>query len=275
MDDATGAALINATSQAINTAGNMLVSGELNRRGEKFNREVMEKQRKWSLEDWHMQNAYNDPAAQMQRLKNAGLNPHLVYGNGTSTQAESVRATPNQSAPSYAKPQFSLDMINPVMAALGVQQAQANISRTNAETDAIKSRTAGTEFQNNLNNAIGIDRMQRNYDIATDRLELNYQRESADFDAWEAASFAGKPTDDKNSPLARAYRAGFDLAAQNLINARELGDLRRAESVIKGYQSDLVKQGIDPNTPWYAKMVGALLMKAFNVKSLSSLTNGF
>lgn len=31
---------------------------------------------------WNMQNAYNTPTAQMERLKEAGLNPNLVYGNG-------------------------------------------------------------------------------------------------------------------------------------------------------------------------------------------------
>ena len=53
-------------------------------------------QRNWAKDDakmaferditgWMMNNAYNDPAAQMQRLKAAGLNPNLVYGNGSVT----------------------------------------------------------------------------------------------------------------------------------------------------------------------------------------------
>ena len=33
-------------------------------------------------EFWNMQNAYNTPKAQMQRLKDAGLNPALMYGQG-------------------------------------------------------------------------------------------------------------------------------------------------------------------------------------------------
>ena len=50
--------------------------------------------RKHALEDWDRQNAYNHPAQQMQRLKEAGLNPNLVYGNGATTLAAPVR--PNQ-----------------------------------------------------------------------------------------------------------------------------------------------------------------------------------
>lgn len=35
-----------------------------------------------NLEMWHTQNQYNSPAAQMERLNAAGLNPNLVYGKG-------------------------------------------------------------------------------------------------------------------------------------------------------------------------------------------------
>lgn len=38
-----------------------------------------------NLQMWNLQNAYNDPSAQMQRLANAGLNPNLVYGGGNVT----------------------------------------------------------------------------------------------------------------------------------------------------------------------------------------------
>lgn len=34
---------------------------------------------------WHLQNAYNTPEMQMQRLKEAGLNPNLIYGSGQAS----------------------------------------------------------------------------------------------------------------------------------------------------------------------------------------------
>jgi len=42
-----------------------------------------------SLEQWSMQNAYNTPEAQMARYRNAGLNEHLIYGQGNSGNAGS------------------------------------------------------------------------------------------------------------------------------------------------------------------------------------------
>lgn len=35
-----------------------------------------------NLEMWNLNNAYNSPEAQMERLRKAGLNPNMVYGSG-------------------------------------------------------------------------------------------------------------------------------------------------------------------------------------------------
>lgn len=62
-------------------------------------------QRKDALADWDKQNAYNSPAQQMERLRQAGLNPNLVYGKGADNVSGSIRSSnmevPHQQA--YAK----------------------------------------------------------------------------------------------------------------------------------------------------------------------------
>lgn len=42
-----------------------------------------------SVQSWNEQNLYNSPQAQMQRFQEAGLNPHLIYGQGSSGLASS------------------------------------------------------------------------------------------------------------------------------------------------------------------------------------------
>lgn len=39
------------------------------------------------MEMWNAQNMYNSPTAQMARYKDAGLNPHLIYGQGSPGNA--------------------------------------------------------------------------------------------------------------------------------------------------------------------------------------------
>lgn len=63
-------------SSAIQGAGSILSMPLQNY----FNRQAYEREKKDSIAFWNMQNQYNSPAAQMDRFKTAGLNPHLIYG---------------------------------------------------------------------------------------------------------------------------------------------------------------------------------------------------
>lgn len=68
---------------------NMLSTAVNNRKMRKWNEKMYGIQRQDALADWNMQNVYNSPEQQMQRLKAAGLNPNLIYGNGTEASGSS------------------------------------------------------------------------------------------------------------------------------------------------------------------------------------------
>lgn len=74
-------AAIAAGAALVGTAGSAVASGKLNR-----------KTRKWNEKMWDRQNEYNLPSAQMQRFKDAGLNPNLIYGQGTAGNAEKAQS---------------------------------------------------------------------------------------------------------------------------------------------------------------------------------------
>lgn len=57
----------------------------MNERNNRYNREQNEQAYQQNLQMWHLQNAYNLPANQISRLKQAGLNPNLIYGNPDNT----------------------------------------------------------------------------------------------------------------------------------------------------------------------------------------------
>lgn len=85
-----GAAAISAGGGLINT----FAQGAQNRKQRKWNEKMYDKQRADALSDWAMQNEYNSPRMQMQRLQEANLNPHLIYGGGSGvTEAGTVRTT--------------------------------------------------------------------------------------------------------------------------------------------------------------------------------------
>jgi len=84
---------IAAGADILSTGINAILTSEQNRKNRKFAEQQAQQQRAWALEDYHMQNKYNSPAEQMERLKAAGLNPNLVYGNGATATGGNVRST--------------------------------------------------------------------------------------------------------------------------------------------------------------------------------------
>lgn len=82
---------------------------------------------KYNVRFWNMQNEYNSPTSQMARLREAGLNPNLIYGqsvSGATGLAEKI-------APSKAEP---YDIANPLQ---NITQF-ADIKKSQAQTDNLK-----------------------------------------------------------------------------------------------------------------------------------------
>lgn len=63
---------------------------------QKYNKQLADIQNQYNIDMWNRQNEYNSPQAQMQRFSEAGLNPNLIYGQGTNGNSTSA---PVQVAP--------------------------------------------------------------------------------------------------------------------------------------------------------------------------------
>lgn len=75
-------------------AGSGLINGLFGWIGQKKQRNheqnMFNQQVQTNRDNWNLENQYNLPANQIQRLKDAGLNPNLAYGNYSSQQAGSI-----------------------------------------------------------------------------------------------------------------------------------------------------------------------------------------
>lgn len=99
----------------------------------KANKELAEYQYQKDLEMWNRSNEYNTPAAQMQRYKDAGLNPNLMYGQGNSGNVST--AMPKYQAPSmdnHVNAKF--DMLPALSLYQDVQVKKAQIDNLKAQT---------------------------------------------------------------------------------------------------------------------------------------------
>lgn len=87
--------------------------------------------------------AYNTPAAQMQRYKDAGLNPNLIYGQGTPGNQSAPLSSPSLDTPDYQSVAKDLvdQTLRGALQATQVQAINAQTEKTVADT-ALKSMQA-------------------------------------------------------------------------------------------------------------------------------------
>ena len=103
-----GQTAANVASQSATNKTNMHIAQDtnkmnylINEQNNQANRQLAEYEWSKNLEMWNLQNQYNTPSAQMQRLKDAGINPNLALGSvssGTAATLPKYQAAQMQSA---------------------------------------------------------------------------------------------------------------------------------------------------------------------------------
>ena len=195
----------------------------------------------WNL--WWAQNTYNHPVAQMQRFQQAGLNPNLIYGKGSSGMAGAP--TPKQAA----KVKFDNPLQN-ITAFQDVRLRAAQSDNLRVQNDVlaqeavlkslqsseVAARTARTKFDLGL----AKDLRQNSVDAAVQNLRLLEQntigRELEN-------TFKDKAMADMvKEVFYRVQNAKLTLTGKNLEN-----ELKREEL-------ELAKLGIYRNDPWWSRI---------------------
>lgn len=98
-----------------------------------------------SLSDFDRANQYNSPVETMKRLKQAGLNPHLVYGNGAVTTAAPIKSSDIRAAEmrswNPAVPKIENTPGNLVSGFLDteIKEAQLDLIRKNTEVAGMEA----------------------------------------------------------------------------------------------------------------------------------------
>lgn len=96
--------IISGGAQAAGGIFGAISNSVQNRKSRTFAKGMYEKQKADNIEFWKLQNSYNDPSQQMARLKAAGLNPALVYGQNAGGASGAAGAV---NAPKVVDPQFN------------------------------------------------------------------------------------------------------------------------------------------------------------------------
>lgn len=264
-DAAIAAAAIGAAGSVGGAAINGISAGNLNKKNRKWQEEQAAKQmawneamwnktNEWNLAQWERQNAYNTPSAQLERLKEAGLNP-LFYGlDGSNADAmSSAQALGYERASS--NPQ-----LNPVgegiaaalqMAQLANIEAQTNKTKAEAgainaklpyEIDEIRSRVRSSNLSSDAQETINsyLDQQQQ--------AELRMKNATAN-EADAAVQKALAEIDKMDYEKTTMYMSWLETQEKilNLQKQRDLTDKQMDElsALIGVYNNQAKKLGLD------------------------------
>lgn len=161
-----GGSVINAGSSLIGSiAGaigqNKIVNKQIeaqkaeNQKNREYNLMLARQQNQWNLEQWQRENDYNSPTSQMARMREAGLNPDLMYGQGTTgNSAGSPEMTsgapsePNDMSAMLSKRSFGQTMQQILDREQQRRFAEAQIEAIRANTKKTEEETTGVSLDN-------------------------------------------------------------------------------------------------------------------------------
>lgn len=254
------------------TAGlNAIVTASQNKKQRKFEQQEAEKQRlwdeqmaeqqnAWNLEQWNRANEYNTAGAQVERLKEAGLNP-LYYG------IDGVAAQPMTAAAPLGYDRARAQSIeNPLMAGVDSAVKVAQISNIQADT-AKKTQETQTEVAKREKILADIAETQQNINnlLAQEGLTKEEKKKLEIANAW---------ADRLNAAVVAESESRTEL---NKTNKKRIDELLEGEKIIqvKTIQDfDEKWKKIDAEIKKMAAETGLLYEDLANY-ALNHLNNGF
>jgi hypothetical protein len=261
-------------------------TGKSNLKSRQFADNMYSRQRADALADQAMVNEYNSPAAQMKRLKAAGLNPNLVYGDGATTNAAPVRSSSPPSWKSEA-PQFSGEFVGQSLALhqdLKMRQAQqdqlAAATAVAKQDAALKAAQIASTVATTSKTGVQTEQDQFNLNQARS-LELNslemaktqLKKLEADVDY----------TIDENDRKAAQNKQTLQLGVEAILNSRlsrakteeEMKEIRQRienmknDQMLKKLDIELKEKGIQPTDPAYMRIL-TRIANAVDFKSIGA-----
>lgn len=275
-------------SAGVTALGNLFGAIGADKREMKNKMKIMDYQNNLAIQNWKMQNEYNLPVNQMRRLLDAGLNPHLVYGDGAQTLAANLtqpnadfKGSPYQGVnglehqamfsqiENMKKQNENLDEQNNLL--------RATVSKTEKEADAldfenfertVRQPLLARKYYAELLSAEAkakIDEENAYLKHLESEFAFDYMTDRNNKLHWEAINTQDengviKSQQALNDALKRLHESGIEV---NHAMAKKLlaeANFASVSAFIKSWDANMVKNGIDPDLAPEYKMLAMLIV---------------
>ena len=254
-----------------------------NERDEQNARDREARQRQYDLEDWNRANQYNAPDQQMTRLRQAGLNPNLIYGKGADNTAQSIRGGAAQPPVKQTTPTLDIDPQNMIAQFQGVKNIKAQTDNLNADIqlkqkeELVKDANIAKTMQDTATSKFELEKAKELKDqiITKAKLENESLRTNIDLSLNKNQMEQAKNNAEVPKIIQDTVNAQLQNKLMQLQYTTNVQEQRKREEEIKQLQIlqegskkdneikqldiNLKKNGIQPGDPMYMRMISQLL----------------
>lgn len=240
---------LTAAASIANMAGSTAFNAAQSKKQREWSEKMTNQQNEWTLNMWNKANEYNTPLNQVQRLREAGLNP-LYYGlDGSSAgQVESAQAL------GYDRANIG-NLENPVGSYLDAKTRIAQIENIQANTAKTKNENL-TEIQRREKLIADIENAKqelnnlKSQEGLTDAQRVQIERNVSWLDRLNEATVAEK---ESSAKLNESQRNRIDslLEGEKILQAKSAKDFDykwkkiRAEIAKMSKETDILEKDIE------------------------------
>lgn len=228
-NDATNAAILNT---AANVSSSLI--------GNSGRRKSQERANEMNLAFWRMQNQYNSPEAQMDRLRKAGLNPNMIYG----TSPTSAVGNAGNIAPAKESDVHDIESpFNNLSAFADLRRTNLQANNLAAQNDvilqesALKGAQTASEGFKAKKSEIDLKKARDLYDTSVDAAKENLRQMQARTVGYQLSNYIKDATkaNQIENWIYKVRNAQMNLKGQELLNEiRNLEAERQSFGIQRG-----------------------------------------
>ena len=249
--------IISGVGSLLGGLGSSAMNNKAVRDTNKANMEIAKYQAQWqqqenekayqrSLSMWNLQNEYNSPTQQMARIRAAGLNPNLVYGNGVA--GNSSGSTPQYEPAKFNAPTmqayrgWNLGISDAISQYLAYRTSKAQVDNMEAQNSLIRQQTA-TEATKQANIAASTSRSEFDLNMAKELKDVSVSSAIADMNQKQAGAAQGWTKANREVIQYELDRALFDnkikLSNQEYLKALQLVRQLQQDNDINAFRNEM------------------------------------
>lgn len=253
-----GLGIASAVVGGISSIGNMISQAVQNKKNREFQEKMYDKQKDDNIDFWRMQNEYNTPYNQIQRYKEAGLNPALMYEGATAGNAGAITSP---SKPDYHPSNVDVDLSRGLENYISTKQAQVQLQNAERQGQLIEANTAKTLRETDLMETrerqmiSGIDLTQFQLDKGKQMLPYDLSRANLEVDNIRKQTQISMNREERD-----AMKFGYTLE-QMLLNQKNTklrneylsttNSGQKIRNAISEIELKMARQGIFKGDPLY------------------------